>query len=261
MRTTVLSLSLLFTVSAFADQTKIVGGRAVSSLEDAPFMVYNTGGCGGTLIAPDWILTAAHCKSVFNNSDIYTNTLRTDRLSSATELETKRLFVHPKYARVGDHTTYDFMLVQLKRPVVFNGTTSKPIQLPDADFLRRGMQEPGKMMKTAGWGLTRESGRVATELQEVEVPIVSDDEANRPESYNGSIDESMIAAGYRQGGRDACNGDSGGPLYIFDQDQNDFVLVGVVSWGKGCARANKYGVYSKVSQVLDWIKQTQDANR
>ena len=65
--------------------------------------------------------------------------------------------------------------------------------------------------------------------------------------------DTMICAGLDKGGKDSCQGDSGGPLFFNKEDRN--YLIGLVSWGEGCARANKYGVYSKVNNQVDWISQ------
>jgi len=90
------------------------------------------------------------------------------------------------------------------------------------------------------------------ELQEVDVPIVSNATCNT--SYGGEITANMICAGYAQGGKDACYGDSGGPLFVPDETGTGWVQVGVVSWGEGCALPNYYGVYARVSRYQSWIE-------
>ena len=83
------------------------------------------------------------------------------------------------------------------------------------------------------------------------MPLVTQQECNR--AYRGSITDRMICAGFKTGGKDACGGDSGGPLLSVDEE-GIFSVIGVVSWGEGCARPNKYGVYARVSAVADWIE-------
>jgi secreted trypsin-like serine protease len=85
----------------------------------------------------------------------------------------------------------------------------------------------------------------------VEVPVVDQAVCNAPESYEGAITPQMFCAGEREGGKDACQGDSGGPLVT--GSLNNEQLIGVVSWGEGCARRLKYGIYTKVSAIGGWL--------
>ncbi len=107
---------------------------------------------------------------------------------------------------------------------------------------------------TAGWGTLSEGGSAANALMKVEVPFVSQEKCSAAYSNWGGTTDAMICAGFDDGGKDACQGDSGGPLVI--KNGGSTVLAGVVSWGAGCARPNKPGVYSKVSKVIDWIEAT-----
>ena len=105
------------------------------------------------------------------------------------------------------------------------------------------------MATVYGWGVTRENGSQPAIMREVDVPLVTREVANAKNAYNGEINETMIAAGYAKGGKDACQGDSGGPLII----RETRTLIGVVSFGEGCARPNKYGIYSNISNANEWI--------
>ena len=94
-------------------------------------------------------------------------------------------------------------------------------------------------------------GSATNNLQYVRVPAITNSACNS--SYGGSITDSMLCAGYPGvGGKDACQGDSGGPFVC--NNNGNAVIAGVVSWGYGCADANYPGVYSRVTKVLDWIK-------
>ena len=111
---------------------------------------------------------------------------------------------------------------------------------------------------TSGWGtLSSGSSALPNILQKVDVPLVNTADCNSAAAYGGDITDRMVCAGLQAGGKDSCQGDSGGPLFASEAD-GSFKLVGVVSWGEGCARPNKYGVYSKVNIMVDWIaSQTQ----
>jgi secreted trypsin-like serine protease len=106
----------------------------------------------------------------------------------------------------------------------------------------------------SGWGATSEGGPGSIDLLGVLVPIASNAMCNDSQSYNGDILPSMLCAGQQGGGIDSCQGDSGGPLSMAIEGEN--TLVGVVSWGEGCARRLRYGVYSRISTVADWIAST-----
>ena len=93
-------------------------------------------------------------------------------------------------------------------------------------------------------------------LQQASVPIVG---RNRCEwTYLGRIHDSMICAGLDRGGIDSCQGDSGGPMVC--EEGGRFYLQGVTSWGQGCARPNKYGVYARVKYVMGWLKKEMTSN-
>ena len=217
---------------------KIVGGVAAAKGE-FPFIVSlrDPGGhfCGGSLIAKDWVLTAEHC--VTNGvSAVFLGIYDQDDLAGKEWHRVKRIVPHPLRGR----RDYDYALIQLDGDSKFT-----PIALNRAEI--SGEAD----LVTAGWGKTSESGDWPRLLQKVTVPFVSREKCSA--AYPGKITDRMICAGFEAGGKDACQGDSGGPLFTDNGMQR--TLVGVVSWGKGCAR-RYYGVYSKVNAVTEWIDAT-----
>ncbi len=112
----------------------------------------------------------------------------------------------------------------------------------------------GTNIYVTGWGAISEGGPGSIDLLGAVVPAVSTEVCNRPESYNGDILPTMFCAGKRDGGIDSCQGDSGGPASAMIQGRD--TLVGVVSFGEGCARRLKYGVYSRISTATEWIANT-----
>lgn len=222
-----------------AGQEKIVGGvEAVKG--EFPFIVSLQGSygghfCGGSLIKKDWVLTAAHCvpggiKTVV--AGLYDQT----QTAGAEKFEVDRVIQHPDYNK--QPQDYDFALVHLKGESRF----------PPVVLNRKALS--GKIdFVTAGWGYAAENGDVENILRKVIVPLVPAKACSA--AYPGGITDRMLCAGFDAGGKDSCQGDSGGPLVTGSGAGR--VLAGVVSWGEGCARPKKYGVYSKVSSVIDWI--------
>ncbi|XP_030751742.1 trypsin-7-like [Sitophilus oryzae] len=108
-----------------------------------------------------------------------------------------------------------------------------------------------------GWGATAQHGHVSTKLREVNVPIISNIDC-RKTGYSNRITDNMICAGFPQGQKDSCQGDSGGPLHVINGSIHQ--IVGIVSWGEGCAQPNYPGVYTRVNRFITWIESnTRDA--
>ncbi|GCB66382.1 hypothetical protein scyTo_0004957 [Scyliorhinus torazame] len=130
----------------------------------------------------------------------------------------------------------------------------RPVCLPN-----HNAQFPKKNMAwVTGWGYTKEFGKVSTSLQQANVTLIDRDVCNQRQYYGGQITNRMLCAGYLAGKVDACQGDSGGPLVYH---QMHWQLIGIVSWGSGCARPNRPGVYSDVTAQLDWIYNVMSTQR
>lgn len=245
-------LALVITCSGWAQNTPRIVGGELAKPGDVPFMVSLQSGnrhfCGASLIQRNWILTAAHCVrgQTARGLTAVVGAYKIGQTNQSERFQIERIIIHPNY---GSGIGYDFALLKIssqsRTPTV--ELSRGQVGVPD--------QAPQKIMATvAGFGVSRQGGW-STEpiLRKVTLPLVSQEECNR--AYNGRITDQMICAGVPQGGIDSCQGDSGGPLFL-NRANGSPVLIGVVSWGEGCARPNKYGVYARVSSVIQWIDQT-----
>jgi len=224
---------------------KIVGGEEAREGE-FPFMASlqsSSHFCGASLIKKNWILTAAHCVRGGTVKKILVGLYSQKNPAGAETFKPAKIVAHPKYN--SSTMEYDYALIQLDRD-----SSIQPVLVNDQEI---AIGAETIVSTTTGWGYTSEGGfSIADKLRKVDVPLVSAEKCNEAASYNGDITDTMLCAGLAEGGKDSCQGDSGGPLLVSDQAGNVH-LAGVVSWGEGCARPNKYGVYSKVNAVIDWI--------
>ncbi|MCP2255785.1 Trypsin [Prauserella aidingensis] len=229
----------------------VVGGSP-ADIADFPYAVALTDAsgfqfCGGSLIAEDKVLTAAHCAEGQDPADVVAVTGRTDLTTNdGSETPVSDIWVHPDYSSVT--TGADVAVLTLASPV----SDGRPIALASAPG--GPSYTPGADATVAGWGTTSEGGSSSDTLLQGTVPVRSD--ADCSAAYGSEYDaQGMVCAGLPEGGVDACQGDSGGPLVV------DGRLAGVVSWGNGCARPNYPGVYARVGTYADDIAGQLAADR
>ena len=230
---------------------EIVGGTA-AQITAVPWQVslQTAAGahfCGGSIVAPTWIVTAAHCVVDGAPGRVVAGISRLSQSATGQIRNVKRVITYPGYTDVT--TGKDAALIELATPLTLDGTNVKAIR-PITSASRPEATAAGAMTTVSGWGATVEGAQtLPDQLQSVQVPIVAQSVANA--AYNMTITEDQIAAGLAAGGKDSCQGDSGGPLVVMDGAE--YALAGIVSWGEGCARANLPGLYARVSSFAKWM--------
>ncbi|KAF8770083.1 Enteropeptidase like protein [Argiope bruennichi] len=249
---------------ATSHRRRIVGGQSASS-GSWPWQValYKEGDfqCGAVLISDTWLISAGHCfYSTLNAHWVARLGLlrRGSELSPPSEQVRRvaQIFLHPNYEDKG--FINDIALLRLDRPVLFSDYL-RPVCLPTAE------EDPGlwhgRQCSVVGWGKLYEIGHTFPDsLQEVRLPVISTEECRKRILFLTMyhITDNMFCAGYERGGRDACLGDSGGPL-MCQREDGRWILLGVTSNGDGCGRPGRPGVYTKVANYLDWIHKIIEA--
>ncbi|KAF6334527.1 transmembrane serine protease 5 [Rhinolophus ferrumequinum] len=234
----------------------IVGGQAVAPGRwpwQASVALGSWHTCGGSVLAPHWVVTAAHCMHSFRLSPLSSWRVHVGLVSHSMVRPhqgavVERIIPHPLYS--AQNHDYDVALLRLRTPLHFSDTVGA-VCLPaeEQDFPR------GSQCWVSGWGHTDPSHTHSSDtLQDTVVPLLSTQLCNSSCIYSGALTPRMLCAGYLDGRADACQGDSGGPLVC--PDGGTWRLVGVVSWGRGCAEPSHPGVFAKVAEFLDWIHNT-----
>jgi len=198
--------------------------------------------CGGTLISSTHVMTAAHC-TAGNSANKLAVLLGEHNIADGqfNRVNVAEIIQDPNYD--SQSTNSDFSILRLASPVTFSSAIS-PACLPAG-----ASQYAGQVATVTGWGTLSSGGNQPTVLQEVDVTVTSNADCKNAYGPSAITDLMMCAA---DSGKDSCQGDSGGPLVLEENGRQ--ALVGVVSWGYGCAAAGYPGVYARVTQRMDWIK-------
>jgi len=240
--------------------TRIVGGQE-TEVNEYPWQVglvfpsSKVPWCGGSIISDRHIMTAAHCTAGKSISSISVLLGEHDTTDSVADIRTiSAITDHPSY-NASNSWAYDFSILTLSTPITFNRVMA-PVCLPAVSSLYTG-----EVATVTGWGTTSFGGSLSGKLQEVDVTVTSNAQCNTAYSAFGlGIEDYHICAA--DPGESACQGDSGGPISHTENGRS--AMIGVVSWGAGCAEPGYPGVYARVTEVKDWIKRTasgtQDSN-
>ncbi|MFF4794619.1 S1 family peptidase [Streptomyces sp. NPDC001276] len=228
--------------SAVAAPRPVVGGTPTTTAE-YPFVMQitdATGGqfCGGTLVAPTKVVTAAHCVVGETAGNVRVVGGRTHLSGTdGTVGEVSRIWFDPGYTDAVNGGDVAVL------------TLAKPMPYATAEYVSptgTGVYAPGMTGRILGWGTTGRNGGSSDQLRMATAPVVSDTECR--DSYGSDfVASDMVCAGYPSGGVDTCQGDSGGPLLIGG------VLAGITSWGNGCAEAGQPGVYTRLASFSSLV--------
>lgn len=212
--------------------------------------------CDGFFIAEDVLITAGHCTSIFPNSNIMAasnrfNQTKTTGEEGGIDFKIDAQVRHPDYNNRFGFPVNDIAIWFVDVSKNYGGKSIPIVKIQTNSKL------PGQhgKLKIAGWGTLEEGGDEPEILQEAEVQIVSNKACSKKYSHGSAIlPSSVICAGVPEGGIDTCQGDSGGPIFRYEGKTP--VVQGIVSFGRGCARKEYPGVYTRISHYIPWIEET-----
>ncbi|XP_006720026.2 coagulation factor VII isoform X4 [Homo sapiens] len=244
--------------NASKPQGRIVGGKVCPKGEcpwQVLLLVNGAQLCGGTLINTIWVVSAAHCFDKIKNWRNLIAVLGEHDLSEHDGDEQSRrvaqVIIPSTY--VPGTTNHDIALLRLHQPVVLTDHVV-PLCLPERTFSERTLAFV-RFSLVSGWGQLLDRGATALELMVLNVPrLMTQDclQQSRKVGDSPNITEYMFCAGYSDGSKDSCKGDSGGPHAT--HYRGTWYLTGIVSWGQGCATVGHFGVYTRVSQYIEWLQ-------
>uniref|UniRef100_A0A8C7A0Y3 Coagulation factor IX n=1 Tax=Neovison vison TaxID=452646 RepID=A0A8C7A0Y3_NEOVI len=234
------------------DLTRVVGGKDAKPGQ-FPWQVLLNGKieafCGGSIISEKWVVTAAHCIEPGDKITVVAGEHNT-MVNEHTEQKRNviRTILHHSYNATINKYNHDIALLELDEPLTLNSYVT-PICVADREYTNIFLKFGSGYV--SGWGRVFNRGRSASVLQYLKVPLV--DRATCLRSTKFTIYNNMFCAGFHEGGKDSCQGDSGGP-HVTEVEGVNF-LTGIISWGEECAMKGKYGIYTKVSRYVNWIKE------
>lgn len=192
--------------------------------------------CGGSIITRRSVLTAGHCMNSFFPSLMTVRCGSSSNQVGGKKLQVSSYLVHPLFNQ--SELAYDIGIIYMAEPFEFSRTV-KPIRITTREY------DIDTLGVIAGWGSTQEGGTSINEIRFVNVRMLEYYECTKKyKMFNRDI---QLCVGHLKGGKDSCQGDSGGPLVIQSH------VVGIVSYGLGCARAKTPGVYTNVYRFSSWI--------
>ncbi|CAH1104307.1 unnamed protein product [Psylliodes chrysocephalus] len=220
---------------------KIIGGMS-TDVSIYPYQLslqyFGLHSCGASLISPTWVLTAAHCIKGTYTPLLSVRAGATSKEDGGIIVTVKNKYVHPNFKT--STIDYDIGLLELSESMDPDYAETIPLP-PEGVTIKEG-----DMGTVTGWGSTTEDGAMVSQLRVTEIPVLNQNHCKRV--IGKTLTNRMFCAGYVRGGKDACQGDSGGPFIV------DGMQMGIVSWGYGCGKPQKPGVYTNIPVVRNYIK-------
>lgn len=244
-------------LAAAAPEARIVGGSA-AAFGAFPWQValdIGGGQCGGAILSPRWVMTAAHCIDE-NGSNVAASSVRVragslNYSSGGQQVGVSRIVKHPGYNRAT--FDQDLALLELATPLTLGpGVAAIRPLLPEQEA---SLGADGVLATATGWGSIASNGPSSEALLQVQLPLLGPASCRARSRYPAAeITDNMVCAGdLAAGGKDSCQGDSGGPLVVPD-GAGGFVQAGIVSFGEGCGQAGFPGVYTRVANYRGFLE-------